>query len=406
MPALSSHCEVAVVGAGPAGSAAAFFLAQSGVDVLLIDRAEFPRDKTCGDALTPRALGVLRRMGVLEQVAASGFKIHNIDVNFPDGTLVESPIPPSGDLPPYLIVVPRHHLDDLLRQWAVAAGARCMVSAEVTSVLRDGGQVRGVRATTPDGPMDVYARSTIMATGAATGLLQNADLLQAPPQFGLAARTYFEGMRGLSDTIEFHLETIPLPGYAWVFPVSPSVANVGVGYFGRRGRALRSSPRKVLEDFLAHPRLADRLVGARQMSPVKGYPMRFDFPTARVAYAGLVLIGEAAGLVNPLTGEGIDAALESAETGATVLSEAMRSNWTEHEIELRFAHALRGQFLRPFLRISHFRDIYVHRWVLNRVARACLRSDDFRSMMVQVCLGNVDPGQGLAPKRLAQLALA
>jgi flavin-dependent dehydrogenase len=148
------------------------------------------------------------------------------------------------------------------------------------------------------------------------------------------------------------------------------------------------------------------LVGARQVTPVKGYPMRFDFPTARVAYAGLVLVGETAGLVNPLTGEGIDTALESAETGATVLIEALRSNCTEHEIERRITRALRGQFLRPFLRISHFRDIYVHGWVLNRVARACLRSDEFRSLMVEVCLGNMDPGQSLAPKRLAQLALA
>src|SRR5574341_1557792 len=183
-------------------------------------------------------------------------------------------------------------------------------------MLREGDRYVGVRAATPDGFKELRAPLTVLATGASVGLLERADLLAAPPAFGRAARTYYEGMRGLSDTVEFHFDSVPLPGYGWVFPISPTAANVGAGYFVRAGKPpMRNSPRQVMDQFIANPYVANMLDGARPAAPPKGYPLRFDFPTARTAFPGLALAGEACGLVNPLTGEGIDYRSEERRVG-------------------------------------------------------------------------------------------
>jgi geranylgeranyl reductase family protein len=398
--------DVVIVGAGPAGSALAYFLAEQGADVLLLDKSDFPRDKTCGDGLTPRALGILRHMRLLDRVMAAGFKINGIHIYAPDGRRVSSPIPPWDGLPQFALVLPRYQLDNLIRAHAVEAGAEFRPRVDVTDVLREGDLIVGVRANTTQGLTEFRARYTALATGASVSLLERASLLATPPLFGRAARTYYEGIGELSDYIEFHLESIPLPGYGWVFPTSPTAANVGAGYFARAGQPpLRNSPRQVFDEFIANPVMASRLRDAHMRGPVKGYPLRFDFPTARLAFPGLLLVGEAAGLVNPLTGEGIDYALESAEVGAEVLHHTLRHGQTPAQTAQKFSQALRDRFLRPFLTICRVRDFYFHTWLLNRAARAALRHADFHFTLVQVCLGNLDPARSLSPKMLLQIAL-
>ena len=116
--------DVLLVGDGPAGSGLAHFLAKQGRAVLLIDQADYPCDKTCGDGPTPRALRVLRTMGVLDEVAAAGQHINGVHIYELGGRRIEAPITPWHDLPAYTLVVPRYRLDDWLRRKAVAAGAK------------------------------------------------------------------------------------------------------------------------------------------------------------------------------------------------------------------------------------------------------------------------------------------
>ncbi len=402
---MSDQAEVVVVGAGPAGSAMAYYLAQAGRDVLLVDKAGFPRDKTCGDGLTPRALGVLRHMGVLEQIAAAGCRIGAVRLYAPNGRLVHSPVPAWGDLPTFLVVLPRFELDHMLLQHAQAAGARYRAKVEVTNVVREGEQVTGVEAKGPEGPETIRARYVVVATGAGVGLLERAGLLAAPPQFGRAVRGYYEGIGELTDAIEFHMHSVPLPGYAWVFPTSGTGANVGAGDFTDKAhQRTRPTPRQALDNFMASPFVAGRMAGAKLQGAIKGYPLRFDFPTAQLAFPGLMLIGEAAGLVNPLTGEGIDYALESAEAAAETLLEALRRDEGAERAAERHTRALRQRFQRAFVTIIRVREVYLRAWLLNRAASAANRHDDFCRTLVQVCLGNVDPAQGLTPKMMWQLA--
>jgi flavin-dependent dehydrogenase len=145
------------------------------------------------------------------------------------------------------------------------------------------------------------------------------------------------------------------------------------------------------------------LSGATPAAPIKGYPLRFDFPTARLAFPGLFLVGEACGLVNPLTGEGIDYALESAAAAADVIDAALRRN-SDHAPEA-YTRALHARFLHMFVNITHVRDVYLRPWVLNRFAAAANRNADLALLLVHIALGNVDPLRAFSPKTLLQIAL-
>lgn len=402
--------DVVIVGAGPAGSALAYFLAAQGQDVLLLDKADFPRDKTCGDAISPRALRVLKRLDLLNPVLAAGRRVQRVVIFSPNGQHLESPVPPYGDLPDYSVVLPRFQLDDLMRQQAVAAGAEFRPNVTVTNVLRetsnDGERFVGVRATTPAGPAEFRGRVTVLAVGASVSILQRAQLLAEAPAFGRAARTYFEGVRGLSDAVEFHFDSVPLPGYGWLFPTSPTSANVGAGYFCRPGQpAPYSSPRQAYDAFIANPYVAGVLAHAQPAAPIRGYPLRFDFPAARTAFPGLLLVGEACGLVNPLTGEGIDYAVESAEVAADVLIRALAGGQGPAQTAQTYSQALRDRFLRMFANILRVRDLYLRPWVLNRFVAAANHNDDLKLLLIHIALGNMDPAQALAPKTLLQVAL-
>jgi len=396
--------DVLIVGAGPAGSALAYFLARQGIDVLLLDKAEFPRDKTCGDGLTPRALRMLRVIGLLDKVIISGFRINGAVIYAPNGEQISSSVPACGDLPQFLVVLPRYQLDNLIREHAVAAGAEFRPQVNVTNVLRApmSDSIVGVRAYGPNGLVELRARYTVLATGASVGLLDRAHLLQASPRFARATRVYYEGMQQLSDHLEFHFDSVPLPGYGWIFPVSPTAANVGVCCFAE---AVRIPSRRAFDDFTASPRVAQRLKMAERHGPVKGYPMRIDFPTAQLDFPGLLLLGEAAGLVNPLTGEGIDYALESAEVGAESLVHAFRTGESLKQTGHSFSQALRDRFLRTFIIFSRLRDIYVRPWLLNRMVAAAARHEAAQRTFIQVCLGSADPAQALSLKMLFKFAL-
>lgn len=402
-----SQHDIIIVGAGPAGSALAYFLASNGLDVQLIDKSDFPRDKTCGDGLSPRALHVLRKMGLFEEVRNAGFEIRRIAFFAPNGNQLVLPLPAYRNLPDFSVVLPRYTFDNILRNHAVAAGANFLAPATVIDVVRDeNGIITGVRANTPNGLIKLYARLIIFATGAAYSLLERASLLRHTPDFSRAARAYYEGVGELSDVIEFHYDSVPLPGYGWIFPTSATSANIGAGYYvPPRKPPIKNSPRQVLGEFIANPRIAQMLANAHTTSPVKGYPLRFDFPQSQIAFPGLFLVGEACGLVNPLTGEGIDYALESAELAADILLQAIKQAETPDKTIARYSSRFRERFLATYQSLIYVQKLYMRSWMMNRYVSAAKRNDDLALLLANIGLGNVDPLKALSPKNLLQIVL-
>ena len=263
----SKSYDVVIVGAGPSGSTAAYFLANAGHHVLLLDKATFPREKTCGDGLTPRAIGVLEELDLLESVKAEGCLMDEATVFAPNGEDVTTTMPLRDDVPPIMLSIPRFKLDNMILQKALAAGAHLIEGLNVNDIelLDQGVVVRGKRAGKA---VEFSGRMGLVAVGASMGLLKRIGVLKETPILTLAARTYYENVQDLSGRFEFYFEGIPLPGYGWIFPLSENSANIGAGIFELRGRRKqKQTAQAVLDQFLELPRIKHMLAHAEQVGP-------------------------------------------------------------------------------------------------------------------------------------------
>jgi menaquinone-9 beta-reductase len=378
--------DALVVGAGPGGSATAHFLSARGLDVLLLDRAEFPRDKTCGDGLTPRALRMLEAMDLLGTVRGLGCAIRAYEVVAPNGRATSAPIAGAHQA----LVVPRLTLDHLILQRAINSGAQFQPS---TSVSRIEPTDIGARGHADDG-RTFLGRVAVIATGAATGLLTRSGVLPRQPQAMLAARAYFEDLpRNLEPTFQLRFDNVPSPGYGWIFPTGARSANVGVGFFPRRGTGTAV---QAFERFASGSPL---LRGARQVGPVKGYPIRVDFLRAPTYTTNTLFVGEAAGLVNPLTGEGIDYALESGQIAAAHVVRGLTSG--VHQTWLsEYDRQLRERFEKVFRFSEWIRDWYCKPAVLNLLVPLANRRPELRQLLANIVLGEREP-RGYGPATMA-----
>ncbi len=218
----------------------------------------------------------------------------------------------------------------------------------------------------------------------------------------LATRGYVEGMRRPADRIQIRFDGVPLPGYAWVFPVSESSSNVGAGFFPRgaaRRRALNS--RTVFDRFIASPAVAAQLNGGRQAGAVKGYPLRVDFPAFPSSSGRVLLVGEAAGLVNPLTGEGIDYALESAQVAAEHAAHMLAAGDLSEAACRGYDRAVRTRFEQLFVLCRRIRDTLVHPLVLSRLVRIAARREDLQRALIEIVLGNREVSRRLSVRAIA-----
>jgi menaquinone-9 beta-reductase len=365
MPNLKLEPEILVIGAGPAGASAAWALAQQGHDVLMVDKSDFPRDKTCGDGLTPMAVRTLRGMGVAEKIEAAGAqRIDRIRLKGPFGARVEEPFTSFMQAGmEYALVLPRFIFDDLLRLHAVGGGAKTIGSVRIDAIERQGDRITCVRGSSPEGPIEIWPRQVILAVGANMGLLERAGFLKTKPRLMRAARSYFSGVKAVSNVYDFYFDFELIPGYGWIFPAGPDQYNVGAGTLDAFWTS-RKTPQTLLSGFVQRRQKQGVMRDAVQEGAVKGFPLRTDFPSERVAGENWIIIGEATGLVNPVTGEGIDLAMESALLGAALLHEDLIHNRSNHiayqrELWVRFAPFFNG--------ISVLRDILVTPLVMDYV---------------------------------------
>lgn len=310
----SGRFDVVVVGAGPAGSVAALVLARGGARVALVDKAEFPRDKACGDLIGPRGVGLLDELGVSVPDAGQGADLLVVG---PSGHRSRLPAFPGRAYPGHGVVVPRVVLDDALRAAAVAAGAepvRARVSAADTG---PDGRLRALLAS--DGQR-LEADAFIGADGALSPVARLAGMLDPDTAlWGFAIRAYLPAEVPLPLLVL--LDAAPwriYPGYGWLFPGENGQANVGIGV-GLGTRRRQAPLRGDLARFCAQLRSAGDLAPDAQPGPVTGGWLRMGGTGAPPAAGNVLLAGDAAGLINPLQGEGIAPAMVSARLAAQCL---------------------------------------------------------------------------------------
>jgi menaquinone-9 beta-reductase len=396
--------DVAIVGAGPGGSATAYYLVEAGFNVLLLDKFTFPRDKTCGDALTPRALRIINDMGIADAIEQVGHRINKVEFFAPRGHSAIAPLPQTKDDCDHLLFAPRLLLDNILLERAISSGANFEAPVRVTSVTADGSTmlVQGVQHSRERA---FRAHMVVIATGASTKLLLEMGVLKRMPEMMLCARTYYNGLSNILDTAQCRFDGVPLPGYGWVFPISPTAVNVGVGIFRSKwtNRKTPKTAHAAFTTFLHSSPVQKMLVGARQFGPLKGYPLRVDFAHAPTFAERTLVVGEAAGLVNPVTGEGIDYALESGKMAAEYLVHLFASGDFSLKRLSTYDSLLRERYQRLFVVCDRLRSFYLNPHILNRVVRAVANDSHLMDLFMNIAVENQNLSQGLAPATIAQV---
>jgi geranylgeranyl reductase family protein len=293
-----------------------------GRSVLLVDKARFPREKVCGDGLTPRAVKCLQRMRIPtdgpEWARAKGLRIVG------GGVTLELPWPELNAWPGYALVQTRLDFDSLLLEAARKAGATVWEETEVTGALTDDdGVITGVRVRANGDETDVGAQVVIASDGVANrfGIPLGIKRVDSRPM-GVAVRTYFRSPRASDDYLESYLELWAgqdlLPGYGWIFPLPDGTVNVGLGLLNTSKHFQQVDYKKLLRDWAAGLPAEWGFTPENQIGKVRGGSLPMGFNRAPVARPGLMLVGDAAGAVNPFNGEGIAYAMETAELAAQV----------------------------------------------------------------------------------------
>jgi len=396
--------DVAIVGAGPGGSATAYYLAKAGFSVLLLDKFTFPRDKTCGDALTPRALRIINDMGIAHEIELAGHCINKVEFIAPRGHSAIAPLPQTKDGCDHLLFVPRLLLDNILFERAISSGADFEAPIHVTNV-KASNRTMLIQGAQRSAERTFRAHMVVVATGASTKLLLEMGVLNKMPEMMLCVRTYYNGLSNILDAAQCRFDGIPLPGYGWVFPISPTAVNVGVGIFRNKwtNRKIPKTAHTAFTTFLQSSPLQKMLAGARQVGPLKGYPLRVDFAHAPTFAARTLVVGEAAGLVNPVTGEGIDYALESGKMAAEYLLHLFATGDFSLKQLSTYDALLRERYQRLFVTCDRLRSFYLKPYILNPVIRAVANNSHLMDLFMDIAIENQNLSLGLSPTTIAQV---
>ena len=326
-PRGSEVADVIVVGAGPAGSAVAYYLASAGLDVLVLEKTRFPREKVCGDGLTPRAVRALTAMGVPTPQSDGWLRNKGLRI-IGGGGRIELPWPELSSFPGYGLVRTRLDFDEILARHAQKAGARLLEGVNVTGPLRDDrtGAINGVTAGRE--PASYRARVVIAADGNSSRLSVAMGLRRRDDRpLGVAVRTYYTSPRHADDYLEAWLDLWDgsqlLPGYGWIFGMGDGTSNVGLGLLNTSVAFQHIDYRDLLRRWLAAMPAEWGLVEENRTQPIRGAALPMGFNRTPHYISGLLLAGDAGGMVNPFNGEGIAYALESGEIAARVITQAL-----------------------------------------------------------------------------------
>jgi menaquinone-9 beta-reductase len=345
---VGDEADVIVVGAGPGGSATAYHMARHGLRVLVLDKATFPREKVCGDGLTPRATRQLIRMGVDTSAKAGWLQNRGLRV-IGGGVRLELDWPELASFPSYGLVRTRLDFDDMLARRAVGAGAVLRTGVTVTGPVLDGdGRAVGVRAEVgPDKEPVEYRAPLIVAADGVSGRFPLAMGLakREDRPIGVAVRRYYRSpVRSDDDYLESWLELRSagnrerlLPGYGWIFGLGDGRVNVGLGVLNSSAAFGRTNYRTLLGEWLATtPADWDMRDESSADGPILGAALPMGFNRVPHYTRGVLLVGDCGGMVNPMNGEGIAYAMESGELAAEVAVQALaRPAGAERERALR-----------------------------------------------------------------------
>lgn len=358
--------DVIIVGAGPSGATTATVLAQKGYDVLLLDRDEFPRDKTCGDGVPSGCIEIMTKLGMSDKIKEAVGKgqfypLDMVRIYSPKGRMFQAHLKEADD-GSKSYVAPRMYFDAVIQQQAVESGAQ-FEQALVKGPLMENDHVAGVRAQLNGDVKELRSKIVVGADGVTSVLsrsLRPKEQQHVDSHRAVALRAYIHDIEENPHEVEFYLYDEILPGYAWIFPAGKNTANIGLGMRLDVFRDENYNLKEMLQQFMEMPQIKRRLKRGGELDGIKIWQLNFGSQKdLQFAYDGALLVGDAAGFINPLTGGGIHNGMISAELAGQTIDEALQAGDTSLQ-KLKIYEQRCHDAMWSNMRRSYF----IQRWVL------------------------------------------
>ncbi len=378
----SNEFDAIVVGGGPGGSVASAYMTKAGLKVLLLEKQKFPRDKTCGDAVSGKSMGILRELGWdkdLEKVDHA--KVFGVIFSSPNGKQVEIPFGKADNPSRSFGYVSRRNIaDNVWFQNAKKSVTKCIENFTVTDVLKEKDYVVGVKGKNANnGKEEEYrAKIVIGADGASSVIAKQLNVVdQDPDHWVVALRAYYEGIENLTQNIELHFFDSIIPGYFWIFPVENGQANVGIGILksevSKKGLNLK---KLMLEAIEKEPIIKERFKNAKLTSNIMGWNLPLGSNIWKNHGNGYMLIGDASSLIDPFSGEGQGNAMLSAKIAADYATRALKEENFSKEFFAGYDKDLRKR-IEPEIKTSHrLQKIGRYKMLLNFIVGKAASSDE------------------------------
>ncbi len=398
-----TESSVTIIGAGPAGMTAAFFLAKNKIPVTILEKRSFPRDKICGDCIGGFGLSVLKQMdaGLFDRFVSSEKKLIGTGVHFfgPEHQKVTIRAANKiGDKMTEVALCRRLDFDNFLYEEIKKHKYIDIIqNKNVTDLIKDSG---GINIISSDETF-LKTKLVILATGAQHALVHKLNGIRQPKKYMAAGiRTYFENINGLNPEgyIELHFLKELAPGYLWIFPLTRNHANVGLGLRSDIVSKRKIDLRQMLKNYINdHPYFRERFKNAHQLSDVSGFPLALGGKNRSISGDHYLLTGDAANLIEPLFGEGIGHAMYSGKFAAEHVMKCLKTNNYSARHNRQYDHAVYQKLGSTlyFSKMMHTIASYpkMIRFIINRVRN----DEELKSMFTQLINGNISktPGNGL-----------
>ncbi|MBT5735094.1 geranylgeranyl reductase family protein [bacterium] len=369
--------DAIIVGAGPAGSSAAIYCNKLGLNTLLLDKSIFPRDKICGDALSGKSVKILEELDLLQDLdKLNGAIVNRIIFGNPNHSECELHLNKSLNKRhiSHGFVIPRKIFDNYL--FKKASDVSNVVSGfNVEDLIYNKSQVIGVKGKSINGEQKKYFGNIVLgADGPYSIISRKSGLYNSDMNYtAVGLRCYYENVEDLTDQIELHYVNETIPGYFWIFPAGNKKANIGVGLLKSRAKKKKYNLQQIMKQVINSKNFKYRFKNSNALEKPKGWNLPFGNTKRGNHGNGFLLLGDAAGLVDPFTGEGIGNAMESGKIAADIVLKAKKLNNFSNQILSEYDKVLweyLGSELKTstlLLKLAHYRILL--NFVIDRASR-------------------------------------
>lgn len=388
--------SIIIVGAGPAGTSTAIFLAKKGIKALLLEKEKFPRSKICGDYINYTSIELFREMGVYDEILKQNpFSINGVFITSPSNIELKTRLVNSDGL-----MIEREKLDYILAQYAVKLGVELVEKFLVTEPIVENNQVVGVRGQYKGKTEEIRSNIVVAADGTNSIIAKKLSNKKLKSRYmAIAIRTYYENVENLENLIEVHYEKTILPAYGWIFPTGKTSANVGVGIRYDHYLKMNKPVKEIFNDFVKNnPHAQKKLNSAKMTAPLKIWPLSYDSHISEKYRDGILFTGDAASLIDPMTGQGIPNALLSGKLAAQSCIKALEKNdFTFNTLKSYENHY--DKLIKPNFQAAFFLAYLMgNSSVVNYIIKKAKQNKELARILTECICGNIPKNKMLSLK--------